>query len=33
MASLPTMGILKAGLLKPDHFPGVQIDIARIWPD
>jgi Uma2 family endonuclease len=25
--------ILTAGILKPKHFPGVQIDIAGIWPD
>jgi Uma2 family endonuclease len=25
--------ILAEGLLKPKHFPGVQIDIAQIWPD
>jgi Uma2 family endonuclease len=30
---LRTTDVLKAGLLKPVHFPGVQIDIARIWPD
>lgn len=25
--------ILAEGILKPKHFPGVQIDIAQIWPD
>lgn len=25
--------ILAEGVLKPRHFPNVQIDIARIWPD
>ena len=25
--------ILTEGILKPKHFPGVQIDIAGIWPD
>lgn len=25
--------ILAEGVLKPKHFPAVQIDIAQIWPD
>jgi Uma2 family endonuclease len=25
--------ILTQGILKPKHFPGVQIDISGIWPD
>jgi len=25
--------ILTEGILKPKHFPGVQIEIAGIWPD
>jgi Uma2 family endonuclease len=25
--------ILAEGILKPKHFPAVQIDIAEIWPD
>jgi len=25
--------ILTEGILKPKHFPGVQIDISGIWPD
>jgi len=25
--------ILTNGILKPKHFPGVEIDIAGIWPD
>ena len=25
--------ILAEGVLRPKHFPAVQIDIARIWPD
>ena len=25
--------LLAEGILKPRHFPGVQVDIARIWPD
>jgi Uma2 family endonuclease len=25
--------ILAEGILKPKHFPNVQIDIAEIWPD
>ena len=25
--------ILTSGVLKPKHFPGVQIDISGIWPD
>jgi Uma2 family endonuclease len=27
------IGIFAEGTLKPLHFPNVQIDIARIWPD
>jgi Uma2 family endonuclease len=30
---LRTTDVLKTGLLKPAHFPGVQLDIAQIWPD
>jgi Uma2 family endonuclease len=30
---LRTSDVFKTGLLKPRHFPGVQIDIAQIWPD
>jgi Uma2 family endonuclease len=30
---LQTSEVFKTGLLKPRHFPGVQIDIAQIWPD
>jgi Uma2 family endonuclease len=30
---LRTAAILAEGMLKPNHFPDVQIDIARIWPD
>jgi Uma2 family endonuclease len=30
---LHTAGVFKTGLLKPLHFPNVQIDIAQIWPD
>ncbi len=30
---LRTTDVLKTGLLKPEHFPGVQLDIAQIWPD
>ena len=30
---LRTAGVFKSGLLKPLHFPNVQIDIAQIWPD
>jgi hypothetical protein len=25
--------ILAQGVLEPKHFPGVQIQIAGIWPD
>jgi Uma2 family endonuclease len=25
--------ILAQGLLKPKHFPNVQVDIAGLWPD
>jgi len=25
--------LLAEGVLKPRHFPGVQVDIAAIWPD
>ena len=25
--------ILADGILKPRHFPDVQVDIAEIWPD
>lgn len=30
---LPHTAILAEGILKPRHFPAVQIDIAQIWPD
>ncbi|HUI81265.1 MAG TPA: Uma2 family endonuclease [Bryobacteraceae bacterium] len=30
---LQRSAILAEGLLKPKHFPAVQIDIAEIWPD
>jgi len=25
--------VLREGALTPRHFPNVQVDIARIWPD
>ena len=25
--------VLREGLLTPKHFPGVQVEIARIWPE
>jgi Uma2 family endonuclease len=31
--SYDRVGIFAEGILKPLHFPNVQIDIARIWPD
>lgn len=30
---LQRTAILAEGVLKPKHFPGVQIDISQIWPD
>ena len=30
---LRTSQIFSQGILKPRHFPHVQIDISRIWPD
>jgi Uma2 family endonuclease len=30
---LERLGLLAEGILKPKHFPNVQIDIAEIWPD
>jgi Uma2 family endonuclease len=30
---LRTVAVLNQGMLKPKHFPTVQIDIAEIWPD
>jgi len=30
---LRRQALLVEGILKPRHFPGVQVDIARIWPD
>ena len=31
--NLRRSAILAEGILKPKHFPAVQIDIAEIWPD
>lgn len=31
--SLQRAAIWAEGILKPRHFPAVQVDIARIWPD
>lgn len=30
---LERLGLLAEGILRPKHFPTVQIDIAEIWPD
>jgi Uma2 family endonuclease len=28
-----SQGVLTEGILKPRHFPDVQIDISEVWPD
>jgi len=30
---LERLGLLAEGILRPKHFPTLQIDIAEIWPD
>jgi Uma2 family endonuclease len=30
---LERVSVLAEGILRPKHFPTVQIDIAEIWPD
>lgn len=30
---LERLGLFADGILKPKHFPAVQIDIAGIWPE
>lgn len=32
-ARLEHVSVLAEGILRPKHFPTVQIDIAEIWPD
>jgi Uma2 family endonuclease len=30
---LERLGLLAEGILRPKHFPNIQIDVAEIWPE